>query len=81
MTDKIMILENSTAEIAILEDTTAGSIRVTEDTGRDPAAIMPGGIDGRAVKITDPQNGDLITFNSGRFVNVPRETITDGGNI
>lgn len=33
------------------------------------------------VDLTSPQNGNILIYNNNKFINQPKETLSDGGNF
>lgn len=95
MTDVVSVIKDSSLEtyeiievasdvVVVVEDTGADNVQITENTS-PPLVVIDntagGSIDGFPAIISNPQNGDVISYIGGAFINRPQIELTDGGNF
>lgn len=73
-----------TETVVIVADTSASRVEVAADSSGAINVFNPAGgagLDGYAVRVENPQVGDVISFNGAVFANRRQVELTDGGNF
>jgi hypothetical protein len=72
-----VIAERDTTKLEVKKVEYSISLARTGGQGADNKTL--GGLE--VIPITEPQEGDLLTVASNKWINVRRTTVTDGGNF